>query len=232
MGAQSDSFLAPFFPRESGFVNFSGGYTFDPDDANGVRLKALIQKYSPNLRILARGQKLYENADHRAPRRSEVDDALQWYGLRTDMSDCAKITVHGLPPDFEISYGTSLAAEPRNAEESYFVSCRVIPDPTDLTALTARRRAVDVVFDRLEDACPKLFQPRRLVTVHDGDVWRRVYGGTDLSAWISYGRVKFGGAARPGEGFIEIGSESDWAKGPLHLDCGSRNGVYFAHVLP
>jgi hypothetical protein len=232
MGAQSNSFLVPFLAKESGFVNFSGGYTFDPDGANGLRLKSLIQRYSPNLRVLARGEKLYENSERRAPRRSEVDDALQWYGLRTDMSDCAKITVHGLPPDFEFHYGTSLAAAPRDPEESYFVSCHVIRDPTDLSALIARRRAVDVVFDRMEDACPKLFQPRRLVTVHDGDVWRRVYGGSDLSAWISYGRVKFGGAARPGEGFIEIGRESDWAKGPLHLDCGSRKGVYFAHVLP
>ena len=207
---------------------------WDPDGANGARLKALIQKYSPNLRVLARGEKLYADAAHRAPRRSEVDDALQWYGLRADMSDCVKITVHGLPPDFEFHYGTpsAAAAAPQNPDESYFVSCHVVRDSTDLSALIARRLAVDVVFDRIEDACPKVFQPRRLVTVHDGDVWRRVYGGTDLSAWISYGRVKFGGAARPGEGLIDIGSESDWAKGPLRLDCGRRNGVYFAHLLP
>ena len=43
-----------------------------------------------------------------------------------------------------------------------------------------REREVDIVFDRLEDACPTLFRPRHLVTVHEGDVWRRLYGGTDI----------------------------------------------------
>ena len=91
-------------------------------------------------------------------------------------------------------------------------------------------RAVNLVFDRLEDACPKLFQPRRLITVHFGSVWQRIYGATDIAAWIAYGRVRFSDQIRH-NGIIDVGSESDWAKAPLGLDCGRRNGVYFAHVL-
>jgi len=231
LGAQSNSFLIPFLAKDSGFINFSGGYTLDPQGANGVRVKSLIQRFSPDLRILARGARLYENAEHRLPRRTEVDDALQWYGLRTDVSDCMKITVHGLPPELEITYDTSVPREPQNPDASDFVTCGVVPYSTDLSALIARKRAVDLVFDRLEDACPKLFQPRRLLTVHDGDVWRRLYGGTDIAAWISYGRVKFSDAMRAGNGLTDIGSETDWAKAPLRLDCGSRDGVYFAHPL-
>jgi hypothetical protein len=87
-----------------------------------------------------------------------------------------------------------------------------------------------LVFDRLEDACPQLFQPRRLVTVHYSDVWRRLYGATDIVAWISSGRVKFSDQIRP-SGVVDVGSESDWAKAPLRLDCGRHDGVYFAHVL-
>jgi hypothetical protein len=231
LGSQSNSFLAPFLAKDSGLVNFSGGYTLDPEGANGAHVRALIRRFSPNLRVVVRGARLYEDAERRAPRRSEVDDALQSFGLRTDMGDCATITVHGLPPDLEIRYETSLPMEPQIRDSTSLVTCRVVPDTTDRSALIVRQRAVDLVFDRLEDACPKLFQPRRLVTVHDGAVWRRLYSSTDITAWVSYGRVKFGDPMRAGNGLIDVGRESDWAKAPLHLDCGSRNGVYFAHVL-
>jgi hypothetical protein len=146
------------------------------------------------------------------------------------MGDCATITVHGLPPELEIRYQTSLPQEPQNRDTTYVATCRLIPDTTDRSALSARQRAVNLVFDRLEDACPKLFQPRHLVTVHYGDVWRRLYGATDIVAWVSYGRVKFSDQIRP-NGLIDVGSESDWAKAPLRLDCGKHKGVYFAHVL-
>jgi hypothetical protein len=231
LGAQSNSFLAPFLAKDSGLVNISGGYTLDPEGANGARVRSLIRRFSPNLRVVIRGAKLYENAEHRAPRRSEVDDALQRFGLRTDLGECATITVHGLSPDLEIRYETSLPLEPQIRDTTYIVTCRVVPDTADRSALIARQQAVDLVLDRLEDACPKLFQPRRLVTVHDGDIWRRVYASTDITAWVSHGRVKFGDPMRADNGFMDLGSESDWAKAPLRLDCGSRNGAYFAHVL-
>jgi hypothetical protein len=110
------------------------------------------------------------------------------------------------------------------------VACRVVPQTADLSALIMRRRAVNLVLDRLEDACPKLFQPHHLVTIGVGDTWRRVYGGTDIVASVAHGRVRFSDQIRP-HGLIDVGSESDWAKGPIRLECGKRNGVYFANVL-
>jgi hypothetical protein len=231
LGAQSNSFLAPFLAKDSGLINISGGYTMDPDGANGARAKALIRRFSPKIRVLVSGARLYEDTVLRAPRRSEVDDALQPFGLRTDMDDCATIVVHGLRSDVEVRYETSPRPEPQIRDPTYLVTCRLIPDTTDQSSLIARRHVVDVVLDHLEDACPKLFSPRRLVTVHDGAVWRRIYGSTDITAWVSYGRVKFGDSMRANSGFIDVGRESDWVQGPLHLDCGIRNGAYFAHVL-
>jgi hypothetical protein len=228
-GTQSNSFLAPFLAKHSGFVNFAGGYTLDPDGANGAHVRALLHRYSPDIRVVFLASKPYGNTEHPASV-PEVDDALQWFGLRSDMGDCATITVHGLPPALEIRYQTSLPEEPQNRDTTYVQTCRVIPDTTDLSALIARRNAASLVFDRLEDACPELFRPRRLETVHSGDAWRRVYGGTDIVAWISHGRVKFSDQIRP-HGLIDVGSESDWANAPLHLDCGKDQGVYFAHVL-
>jgi hypothetical protein len=230
LGTQSNSFLAPFLAKDSAFVNVVGGYTLDPDGANGVRVKALIRKFSPNLKVVFLTSKAYEDAGSRLPL-PQVDDALQLYGLRADRGDCATITVHGLPPELEVRYDTSLPQVPQNRDDTELAVCRLLPDSTDRSALMARQRSVNLIFDRLEDACPELFQPHHLVSVHYGDVWRRIYGATDIVAWISKGRVRFSDQIRP-HGLIDVGSEGDWTNAPLRLDCGRRNGVYFAHVLP
>jgi hypothetical protein len=225
VGAQSNSFLAPYLAKESGFAIY-----MYPEGANGARVRQLIRRFSPNLRVAFVTSKPYENAGNPAPNR-QVGDALQWYGLRADMDDCATITVHGLPPALEIRYETSLPQEPQNRDTTYVATCRVVPDTTDQSALIARQRAVSLVFDRLEDACPNLFQPRRSVAQHYANAWQRGYGATDIVAWISFGRVKFQDQMRH-HGIIDVGSENDWSKAPLRLDCGRRDGVYFAHVLP
>jgi hypothetical protein len=223
LDAQSNSFLAPFLPISSGFVNV---YALDSENANGVRVRELIRRFEPNLRVAFLTDKPNENV----PRGPLLDSQLQWYGLRPDLSDCAIITVPGLPPELKIRYQGTFPLEPQNRETTYVEACRVVPDTADLAALKARQRAADLVFDHLEDACPKLFQPRRMLSLRFGDSWRRVYGGTDIVASISYGRVKFSDEMRP-HGPVDVGSESDWAKAPLRLECGKRNGVYFAHVL-
>jgi len=232
VGAQSNSFLAPFLAKGAGLINFSGGYALGPDGANGAQIKALIRRYAPHVRVLVPGAKLYEDTELRAPRRGRVDDALRPFSLRTDMSDCETITVHGLPPGLEIRFKTSVSApeEPRRPDSTELVSCHVIPDKTDESAQIERRRAVDLVLNRLEDACPQLFQPRRPRTERDGQAWQRLYMNTDLAAWVSYGWVKFIDPVR-GDPEVFIGRESDWAKAPLRLNCGRQNGVYFAHIM-
>jgi hypothetical protein len=229
LGTQSNSFLAPFLAKNSGFVNVAGGYTLDPDGATGAHVRELIRRFSPNLRVVFLTSKPYEIGESR-PSLPQVDDSLQWYGLRADMADCSTITVHDLPPELEIRYQTSLPQEPQNRDTTYVATCGLVPDATDRSALIARQRVINLVFDRLEDACPEIFQPRRLVSLHYGDAWRRLYGATDIVAWVSYGRVKFSDQIRP-HGVIDVGSESDWEKAPLRLDCGRHNGVYFARVL-
>jgi hypothetical protein len=227
LGTQSNSFLVPFLAKGSGFINVSGGYTLDPQGENGVRVREFIRRFEPNLRVAFLADKPHENSDPDPL----LDSALQWYGLRADLNDCATITVHGLPPGLKIRYQGSLPLQPQNRDTTYVKTCRAVPDTTDHSALKAAQRAADLVFDRLEDACPALFWPRRLMTVRFGDSWRRGYGGTDIVALISHGRVKFSDQMRP-SGLIDVGSESDWAKAPLRLECGKRDGVYFAHVLP
>ena len=228
LGTQSNSFLAPFLAKGSGFVNITGAYPLDPEGSNGDRVKALVRKFSPRVRVIFPTLKPVKDIEARtvAPK---VDGALQWFGLRADINDCATITVHGLPPALEIRNDISPGKDPQNRDTTYVGTCRVVPDNTDLSALIARRRAVNLVFERVEDACPSLFQPHRVVTVNDGDSWRRMYAATDTTVWVSHGRVRFDQIRS--NGVLDLGSESDWGKAPLPLECGRRNGVYFAHVL-
>jgi hypothetical protein len=233
IGTQSNSFIAPFLARGAGLVNFSGGYALGPEGASGARIEALIRRYAPHLRVLWRGRRLEADDEQRKLPRSTVDDALVRFGLRVDAGDCATITVHGLPPEPQGRFNSSQPLEPvrqQPRDTSYLTSCHVVPDDMDRSALIARERAVDLVFDRMEDACPALFQPRRLRTEHSGEVWRRYYVNTDLVALVSLGSVKFFDPNRGGP-MVYLGPESNWAQVPVQLACGRRDDHYFATVL-
>jgi len=234
VGVQSNSFIAPYLAPGAGLVNFSGGYALGPGGANGARIEALMRRYAPHLRVLWRGSQPQTDEAGREPDHKTVDDALARFGLRVDTGDCVTITVHGLPPEPELTFKfTDSPDEPpkqQSPDTSYLASCHVVPEAAVLSTQIARQRAVDLVLDRLEDACPQLFQPRRLRTEHVRDIWRRLYVNTDLVALVSHGTVKFFNPVRGGP-MVELGRESDWAKAPRQLVCGRRDGRYFARVL-
>ena len=167
VGTQSNSFIAAYLAKGSGLINFSQGYALGPEGASGARIEALMQRYSPNLRVLWRSSRPPFDAESNASARTPVDDALQRFNLRVDKSDCSTITVHGLPPETEIIYtGSEPLKDPKPARQessdtAYLGTCHVVPDSSDHSAQIAREQAVDRVFDRVEDACPALFQPRR-----------------------------------------------------------------------
>jgi hypothetical protein len=234
IGMQSNSFIAAFLPKGSGLINFAGGYPLGPDGANAARVRAMIARNDPNLRVLVAGDRIYENSARRLPRQSDVDDALRTYALRVDMSECETITVRGMRPTVWRPLESTLAAPPiakgnKLRYTSYLASCRLVADSGEDSKEMAARRAANVVLDRLEDACPALFQPSRAQTEHINQVWLRSYGATDLTAWISEGEVKFASAIRDTRE-IKVGREDAWAKEPLALECGRRKGIYFARL--
>jgi hypothetical protein len=233
MGGPSNSYLVPFLPRDSGFVNFSGEFVLGPNGASASRVRAMIRRSSPHVRVLVSGGKIFENGVNREPRQADVDDILRTFGLRVDMSDCDTITVHGLRLEAWRAPNSSIPAPraPRGPLRytSHIATCHVVVDTRDESQEMAARRVVDVVLDRLEDACPDLFQPPRPQTEHVNQVWLRRYGSTDLTAWVGDGEVKFVDAVRnPHE--IFVGSEASWAKESLPLECGRRHGIYFARL--
>jgi hypothetical protein len=234
IGMQSNSYIAPFLAKGSGLVNFAGGYPLGPDGANAARVRAMISRNRSHLRVLVAGDRLYEDSAQRLPRRSYVDDALRTFSLRVDTSDCETITVRGMRPTVWRPVESPLAAPPipssgKPRYTSYLASCHLVADTDDESTETATRRVMDTVLDRLEDACPQLFQPRRPQTEHVGHVWQRFYGATDLTAWVSQGEVKFASAVRDLRTIV-VGREDAWAKRPLALQCGRWKGIYFARL--
>jgi hypothetical protein len=229
IGSESDSFIAPYLASGSGLVNFSGSYTLGSDGANGARIKTLISRYTPHVRVLTRGERLYRSDERRSPNRAQIDNALEPFGLRVDETDCATIAVHGLPPGREFTWGSSKQAVPPSPDTTYLVSCRVTPDTTDHSSDISAHRDADLALDRLEDACPALFQPRRPHTEYIAGGGLRRYMNTDLSAWVSGGWVKFLQPSTGGD-IVYLGHESDWVKAPLRLSCGRRDGIFFATV--
>jgi hypothetical protein len=233
-GVQSNSFIAPYLAKDSGLVNFSGAYVLGSNGAIGARIEALMHRYAPRLRVLWRAtQSEATNLPH--DYRFPVNDSLARFSLRVDPSDCSKIVVQGLPPEMEINFEglpstrTVKPSAKTQPETSYLISCRIVPDDSNRLKETDRERAVDEVFDRVEDACPTLFQPRRLRTEHVRDVWHRVYVNTDIVLLSINGSIKFMNPPHSGT-LISLGLESAWAKAPLRLACGRRNGAYFADV--
>lgn len=230
VGIQSNSFIAPFLAPGSGLVNFSGGYALGPDGPGGDRVVALIARYAPNLRVLVAGSRLYPDTGVHMPNREGLDGVLERFRLRIDPSDCQAISVHGVPDEVKIVFRSVKVAPNETPGTMYLLSCRVVPSNVDQSPILARQREVDLVLNRVEDACPKLFQPKRPLTEHAGSRWMRLYVNTDLKVWVSKGWVKFVDAIR-GDDAVYIGRESDWMHAPLRLACGRHDRHYFAKVI-
>ena len=52
VGVQSNSFVVPYLPAGSGFINLEGDYVLGPDGANGTHIRKLIARFAPQLRVL------------------------------------------------------------------------------------------------------------------------------------------------------------------------------------
>jgi hypothetical protein len=229
IGVQSDSFVAPYLSPKSGLINFDGDYVLGPDGANGKRVRRLIDRYYPAVRVLLRGKQLY--SDKRlSPSRAAVDRQLAAFALRTDTADCQRIVVHGLSPDLQFTFSGVSPVDAESPGTTDMVSCRVVADQEAYQRDAAQRRDADKVLNRLEDACPQLFQPRRGASEPFSDGYLRFYVNTDLIAWVSRGWVKFQNPIR-GDGLFYVGRESDWLRSAQRVDCGRHGEHYYAKLV-
>lgn len=234
VGIQSNSFLAPYLGDGSGMMNFSGGYALGLEGANGVRVTALLRRYAHRVRVLVSGARLYAPAERRSPTAGRLDEVLARLALRVDPTDCETIWAHGLPPvniDIVITGMSTITAERRPLDSTPYVSCRVVEDAAAYETLKAQLPPIDAALDHLEDACPRLFAPRRPLTEHVGPEWKRLYMNTDLSAWVVHGELEFNDSVR-GDNAIDLGPAAAWEHATRPLICGRRDGHYHASFTP
>jgi hypothetical protein len=235
IGMQSNSFLVPYFAPGSGFTNFSGGVALGSDAASRQRIALLIARYSPHLRMLVRGARLHEARDSYEPKRSSVDDLLARLGLEVDASDCGRVAVRGVPKDLQVTI-EGVPPDPEPDDTLYLVSCRVRPRPTERLAAGSEaaereKRAVDLVLDRVQDACPQLLGRARVATEHVGREWKRFYGRSDVMVWTFRGNVYLAEVIHGGDP-ANLGQTTDWTNGSPHLACGRLGGRAFARLEP
>jgi hypothetical protein len=216
IGMQSNSFIIPDLAAGSGFINLDGNYVLGPDGANGERIEALIDRYAPHLRVLVVDPRTDAGRETSLPTPDRVDDTLEPFGLKAAADRCSPIVARGV-------------TSPPAQHTEYLVTCqvdRIGPAGVPLPG----QRAADLALDHLEDACPALLQPRRVVDTVRGDrargyLFGRRYWNTATIAWVVRGSVKvakiFGGWEE------DVGAESAWEKAPLRVSCGREGPVLF-----
>lgn len=246
LGEQSQSFLAPYFAKGSGFVNPDGDYVVGAGGANGAHVEALIREYAGHIRVGVMAGEFVLSPPKELPDLAHANDTLAQFGLRVDTTDCSTVIARAvrerwrkvLPATLPIKLpqlGSRVILVPQSTE-GYLVTCHAVPDPASRRALAAAEREPDLVFERMESECPRLFQPLRPMTQVYGDsrrgyLWLRKYPGTGLTAIVMEGVLKLVDGTRGGRAAV-IGSESDWARGAVRLACGRQGEHYYARVVP
>jgi hypothetical protein len=239
VGVQSNSFVVPYLPAGSAFINLEGDYVLGPDGVNGARIRELIKRFSPNLRVLVLDSRVDAEHDTDVPHLDNVNDAVEPFGLRVDSNSCHRVVARATPKLEIVTAGGALPQLPASAWYTrYLVTCPLVPDPGRWEALAATEPSANLALDRLEDACPTLFQPRRPETYLTGSdrkgyFWVRRYSNTDVFAWVHAGKVTFEKLIGSGRGrLLDAGSELNWERARLRVVCGRRSDGDFLRVLP
>jgi Glycosyltransferase family 87 len=213
----SGSVLVPYLHPRSGLINITGFTVIGPGGPGGTRAQAMIERNLARVRLLT---PLPSGMSEPTAVRNFADahaGLVRRYGLRIDSVDCDILSVEG-----NLRGSIRRPGDPPRSPWTHFASCRLEHAPGEAARFAREVREVDVIFDRVEDACPNLFQPRRPLT-EQRPHWVRLYNaGTEMQLWIDSGRVKyFLPVARKGEP-IDIGAAEDWARGPLPIDCSRK----------
>ena len=183
--------IAPFVHPGSSFVNVRGQHTLPADSP---KLVALLERHRGHVRVLGRELQV-----------QTYDARLRRLGYRVDPADCFDIPWRPDDNDALSHAANWFAGSPKSAEPLSLSSCALLPAPRD-PGDAAREREASKVFDRVEQACSKLFRGQTAVTESFGSGWSRHYNGLDARLAIVGGHLIF--ERYRGPDAIDLGSLS------------------------
>jgi hypothetical protein len=207
--------IAPFVNPESAFVNLRGQHSIPPDSP---RLAALLKRYRGRVRVLGRDLALVAGRPPAAALRA-YDQTFARIGLRVDPTDCFTIAWRPDASD-ALSRAANWLARPLPPHEPLSaVSCALRPAARD-PAEAEKERRVSTLFDRIEQACPRVFRGQTALTEPVLNGWTRYYN--DLDARLeAFGDHVVLNLLRKG-GKIDFGRLSAWERpdGVVPAACG------------
>ncbi|MGE0315629.1 MAG: hypothetical protein AB7P21_28790 [Lautropia sp.] len=218
---QAPGFLLPFLAPGSGMVNIGGFNAIAPASPGGDRVAGMIDRRAAALRVLVGVRRAPLHALRADGVFADIDRRIGRFGLRVDDGDCETI-------DFRRGADAAAAAPAAGAgdagapgvslEASRYLACRAIAGAVGAAAAGIAPAALERAFDRIEDACPRVFQPRRSVTVPTGASWSRLYANTDVRLWATGDRIVHQDVFRGGA-LHDAGRIADWQTGAPAIEC-------------
>lgn len=223
VGFLSGSAFLPYLHPQAGMINVGGFNVIAPGHAGFERASRMIERNAHRLRLLLPlPAGIVDRASLPGPP-EQLDVYVRRLGLRVDGSDCEFPRLEG-----------NLRGERRpesNSTWKYFISCRLVAAPAERLAYERRVAEVDAAFDRVEDACPALFHPRRPPTQEYGYLARTYHMGSEMQLFVEEGRVKYFFPLRGGDP-IDIGTLAAWREAPQRIDCTRRTQPAFVRRGP
>jgi hypothetical protein len=192
--------VAPFVHPESSFANVRGQVSIPADEP---RLVALIERHRGRARVLGRSLDWTEGT-------------LARLGFRLDRGECFTIDWRPDAADALSRAANWLARTPPSGEPLSLVSCALRPAPRD-PGDSAKERAVGALFDRIEQACPRLFRGQSALAEPFGSGWVRHYVGLDARLEAIGGKVVLN-RYRAGVD-VDLGRLEDWERGEVAPAC-------------
>lgn len=204
-GVNSNAFIALYVHPDSRFVNLIGAFPLSLDGPGGRRVGEFISTHAGKLRTMGKLEIPFDRAVTGTTRLSdyldEIDGRYALWDLRVDPTDC-------VPFKFSV----------RSTNYAMLISCALLPgNPRRLGMLPAWERA-SRVFDRVEKACPVLFNPPGGFTTKRGEAWHRLYLNTEARLRAFNGHVLY--SRDPlGPFGVDLGTLEDWEAGVSKWIC-------------
>lgn len=215
---QAMAVIAPFLNRQSTFVNLRGQTGGTPGWQRIVAPR--LAPGGMDVRTVGRGLRLGADGRPRADVVQGYASTLERFGWRVDPAACFPIEWRVDDGDRLSRWANALAGDLPSGNRLFsLASCALVPAQADPLRAAAEER-ISRVFDRVEQACPRLFHGQTAVTDRYGKEWSRTYVGLDARLETNAGRLVLSPFFRLV--YYDLGNVADWEKGPLPSPASCR----------